>query len=103
MADIQQNQKGGNAKIVSGILAAGLSSYLMNWFSLHGVDFEALGFPSEMVKASLIGTLTGLFVGLTPHNFVQYVIAVIYFIRTSYRKIVSAATTDKLPTEGDEQ
>lgn len=103
MADIQQSQKGGNAKIVSGILAAGLSSYLMNWFSLHGVDFEALGFPSELVKASLIGTLTGVFVGLTPHNFVQYVVAAIYFVRRSYRKIVSAATTDQLPIEEEEK
>lgn len=87
------------SKIVSGILAAAVTSYFMNWCSLRGVDFKILGVDSEIVKSSLIGTLSGIFIGFTPHNFVQSVVAAILFIRGSWRKIEDAATTKNLPDE----
>lgn len=96
---MDKGSQGGNGKIVAGILAAGATSYIMNWFSLHGVNFEVFGVDSEIVKSSLIGTLAGVFVGLTPQHLVQNIVSFIYFIRQSYRDIISAATTDKIPTD----
>ena len=86
------------SKIVSGILAAATTSYFMNWCSLHGVDFKILGVDSEIVKSSLIGTLSGAFIGFTPQNFVQSVVSVIVFLRGSWKKIEDAAT-ENLPDE----
>lgn len=96
MADIKEKTTGGNGKIVAGILAAGTTSYIMNWCSLNGIDFAVLGVDSEIVKASLIGTLSGVFVGLTPQHVVQETIDIILFVRASYQRIVQAATSDKI-------
>lgn len=76
----------GMSKIIAGILAAGITSYTMNWFSLHGVDFKTLGMDSEVVKASLIGTIAGTIVGFTPQNFVEAIKDGILFGRASLKK-----------------
>lgn len=62
--------KDGKGKTWAGILAAICASYMMNWLSLHGVNFEVWKIPSELVKATIIGHLVGFFVWVTPKNFV---------------------------------
>lgn len=68
-----------NSQIFSAILAAILASYFMTQFSLHGVDFETLGVPSEIVKSTIVGTLVGFFAKLTPANFVEVIKDIILF------------------------
>jgi hypothetical protein len=101
MTDATTNapKAGGIGKIVSGILAAGLTSYFMNWCSLKGVNFALFGVDSEIVKSTLIGSLAGVFVGLTPQHIVQEIVDAILFLRSSYRKICKAATTEDIPEE----
>lgn len=98
----ETKKEGGVGKIVAGILAAGVTSYIMNWCSLHGINFQTFGVDSEIVKSTLIGTIAGVFVGFTPAHLVQDIIDAILFIRSSYRKICNAATTDDLPRLPDE-
>lgn len=85
------NSRSGFGKVVSSILAAGLSGYIVNQLSLHGVDFAALGVSSEIVKASIEGTLVGFMVWLTPQNFVDEIVCFITFCRASWKKIKVAA------------
>lgn len=84
--------KGGLGKVASGILAAGLSSYIINQFSLHGINFElamdavpGVKVSSEFVKSSLEGTLVGFFVWVTPAHIVQLVKDGIIFVRTTLK------------------
>ena len=87
----------GKSKVVAGIIAAGVTSYLMNWCSLHGVDFKVFGLDSELIKSSLVGTIAGTVIGFTPKNIVQDIVNIIIFVRLSYRKITSAATSENIP------
>lgn len=64
--------------IVSALVGA-FTSYMLNKASLHGVDFEALGVSSELIKSSLIGTITGLVAA--PRNIVFALRDGILFIR----------------------
>lgn len=94
MTDCPPKKDSGFGKVGSSILAAALSGYIVNKFSLHGVDFTEFGVPSEVVKASIEGTLVGFFVWLTPQNFIDEVVCFIVFLRASWRKIRNAANGD---------
>ena len=89
MADL--GTSGGLGKVGTAILSAFLASLLMNWFSLHGVNFETLGFPSELVKSTLIGGFVGFFTWITPNHFVEGVIDFILFLRRAKKQINDAA------------
>lgn len=84
------NSKSGFAKVGSSILAAGLSGYFVNWLSLHGVNFTEFGVSSEIVKASLEGTLVGFFVWMTPQNLVDEIVVFIKFCKSSWKQISGA-------------
>lgn len=83
-------KKTGFGKVGSSILAAAISGYVVNQFSLHGWDFAALGVPSEVVKASIEGTLVGFFVWATPQNFVEFLVCSITFCKKSWKEIMGA-------------
>lgn len=77
--------KFGFGRIGAGILSGAISTFIVNQFSLHGVDFKLLGIPSEVVKSCIDGTLVGFFIGLTPDHFVAFVRDVIIFVKQSLR------------------
>lgn len=91
ISSVSSDKRSGFGKVGSSILAAALSGYIVNRFSLHGVDFTEFGVPSEVVKASLEGTLVGFFVWLTPQNFVDGLVSAITFCKSSWKKISGAA------------
>lgn len=73
--------KSGTGKFWAGLVAAGLSSFIMNQFSLHGVNFEVsdtvipgVKLSSEFVKSSLEGGLTGFLVWITPAHIVAWIV-----------------------------
>lgn len=87
----------GFGKIAAGFLACGVSTYVMNQLSLHGVNFEEDIIPgvklsSEIVKSALEGTLVSLFVGMTPSHFVAFVKDGIVFVKQTWRTWKSAWT-----------
>lgn len=86
--------KTGLGKIGCSIISALLSSYLLNKASLHGVNFELLGVSSEVVKASIDGALTGILVGLTPTHFVASLCDAIVFVKSAFRQIGKAWTSN---------
>lgn len=47
-------------RIVTASISGGISTYILNYFSLKGVDFKTLGIDSEMVKAGIDGTIVGV-------------------------------------------
>lgn len=95
-----ETPKQGSGKIWSGVVAAGLVSYGMNWLSLHGVNFELLGIDSEVVKSSIIASIAGGAIKLTPENIVQQIKCFIIFIRRSVQEIKDAAN-NPLPPNGE--
>lgn len=78
--------KSGWGKAVSGLLSGIATTYVMNLASLHGVNFELLGIPSEMVKAGIDGVLVSGFVWATPPHFVAAVKDAILFIKDALRQ-----------------
>lgn len=66
--DQKQKPPVGLPRIMAGAIAGGISSWCLNWASLHGVDFKTFGVDSEYVKGAITGTLTGFFVA--PDTFV---------------------------------
>lgn len=74
-------EKKGSGKTGAAIIAAGMASYFMTYCSLHGIDFEVIGIPSELVKATIVGHMAGFIVWFTPQNFVQEVKNGILFVR----------------------
>lgn len=90
----------GFGKIAAGFLACGLSSYIMNQLSLHGVNFEEDIIPgvkvsSEIVKSSLEGTLVGFFIYLTPQHFVAFVSDVLIFTKQTLKTWQNAWTDNQ--------
>lgn len=86
--------KTGHGKIVAGIIASGLTNYVMNQASLHGINFELIGISSEVVKATIDGTLVGVIVGLTPSHFVAALCDAKVFIKTSLKQFREAGNTN---------
>lgn len=78
--------KKGSGKIVSGIVAGIMTTYIMNQASLHGVNFQLLGISSEFIKSAIDGCLIGVFVGLTPTHFAAAVTDAIVFVKTTWRQ-----------------
>lgn len=73
--------KSGTGKFWAGVVAAGISSFIMNRLSLHGVNFEVsdgvisgVKLSSEFVKSSLEGGLTGFLVWITPSHIVAWIV-----------------------------
>lgn len=87
--------KFGFGRIAAGILSGFLSTFIMNQASLHGVNFELAGVPSEVIKSCIDGTLIGFFVGLTPDHFVAFVRDVIVFVKQSLRSWKDAWTNNE--------
>ena len=85
------------SKVIAGVVAAGCTSYFMNWCSLRGVDFEALGVSSELVKSTIIGSVSGTLVGLTPDSIVQDIIDLIVWVKTSVKRIKDACNARMQP------
>lgn len=100
MSDVPAKSGVGISKVVAGIISAGLASYAMNWFSLHGVDFSIWKVNSEVVKSTIEGTLVGSLVGLTPHSFVQEVASIIIFCKSAWKTWRDAVNN---PVEGNKQ
>ena len=84
MSDQSNQQIGGYGKIGASIVAAWVASYIMTQFSLHGFDFAVLGFSSELVKSTIIGTLVGFFTWLTPQHLVQEITSAIVFCKSAW-------------------
>lgn len=86
--------KTGLGKITAAILSAVIISYLMNQASLHGVNFEfeanGIKVSSELVKSTLEGTLTGVFVGLTPNHLLASLLDVIAWVKNAQKQIRGA-------------
>lgn len=86
----------GLGKIVSALLIGGLSSYIMNQLSLHGVNFElndvipGVKMSSEFVKSTLEGTLEGAAVWLTPAHFMAAIVDFIRAFKRGWKTIVDA-------------
>lgn len=78
--------KTGMGKVGAAILSGIFCSYVMNQASLHGVNFQLLGVPSEAVKSTIDGTMTGLLVGLTPTHFVASITDAIIFVKTTAKQ-----------------
>lgn len=47
-------------RIATGIISGGISTYMLNYLSLKGVDFKTFGVDSEMVKSAIDGTIVGV-------------------------------------------
>lgn len=86
--------KAGHGKIVSGIIAGIITSYIMNQASLHGINFELLGISSEIVKSTIDGSLIGVIIGLTPSHFVAALCDMIIFFKTSIKQIREAGNSN---------
>jgi hypothetical protein len=86
----QTKSKGGIGKLAAAIISAGVASYIVNRLSLNGVDFTALGVSSEIVKASLVGTLVGFLTGLTPQHVVDEMATVIVFFKNAFKQLRNA-------------
>ena len=97
MTDTTQSGSG-YGKIGASILAAFTASYLMNRFSLRGIDFEVLGFSSELVKSTIIGTLSGFFTWISPQHIVGAVTDTILFIKKAIKQWQDAINN---PTIGE--
>lgn len=76
----------GLGKIIAGIVTGFFTTYLMNQASLHGVDFEAAGVSSEVVKSAINSALIGASVAFTPAHFVACVKDYIIFIKKTQRE-----------------
>lgn len=81
-------------RVACGVVASGVSGWVLNWFSLHGVDFKVLGIDSEFVKSSIESTLTGLFVA--PECIPLAIAGTILGIRKGFR-IIWRSVTEALP------
>lgn len=86
----QEEGKKGLGKVSAGIITCILSSYIMNQASLHGVDFKLMGLSSELVKATIDGTVVGILVGLTPTHFVASLVDGIIVAKQSWKQIINA-------------
>jgi hypothetical protein len=95
----------GFGKVVGALIAGGVSSYVMNWFSLHGVNFEMSGIipgvtvSSEVVKSVINSTIEGAVVWLTPQHFIAAITDSIRWLRSAKKQITDAAR-DPLPPQG---
>lgn len=78
------------SKPIAGALAAGLAGYAVNWCSLRGIDFHMLGVDSEIVKSTLVGTLSGFLISFTPDAFIQDIVDIIRWCKSSAKKIDDA-------------
>lgn len=90
MTDTSSLPKGGNGKLVTGFIATGISIYTMNYFSLHGINFQLMGVDSEIVKASIIALVTTFLTWLTPQHVVDKITAAIVFLKRAKQQINNA-------------
>lgn len=81
-------------RIIFGVIASGITSWSLNFASLHGVDFKTFGINSEIIKSTIESTLTGVFIA--PECIPLAIAGVIVGIRLGLRTIVNAFT-EKLP------
>lgn len=94
----------GFGKFASALICGWLASYILNQFSLHGVNFEmantipGVTVSSEVVKSTLEGSLEAIVVVLTPNHFVAFIVDAIVWVRRNYKKIFDAAH-DPLPPQ----
>lgn len=88
-----EKQRPSLKRIASGALAGGISSYLLTWCSMHGVDFKVFGFDSELVKGAVTTTLTGFFVA--PDTLVFLIRDILIWCHVSGASIWKAATQGK--------
>lgn len=65
-------QTSSGPSVFKALISSGLASYFMTYCSLHGVDFETLGVPSEIVKSTLIAGFVSFFTWLTFANVIDY-------------------------------
>jgi hypothetical protein len=86
-------------RIALGSAASAASGFILTWCSLHGVDFKTFGISSEVVKSTIEGTLTGIFVA--PECIPLAVAGFIYGILLSGRTIMGGFTKP-LPLEQKE-
>lgn len=86
--------KKGMGKVWSTILAAMITTYIMNQFSLHGVNFEldigGVKISSELVKSTIDGTLTGFFTWITPSHFLAWLCDVKVSCRKAWKQFREA-------------
>lgn len=87
----QDQGKPGFGKIGAGILSGFLTTFIMNYASLHGMDFTLAGIPSEVVKSGLDGALIGFFVGFTPQHVIAWTVDTIVFFKDWWRQLRNAA------------
>lgn len=88
-----EKQRPGLSRIFAGGLAGGLTSWLLTWGSLHGMDFTTAGIDSEYVKGAITGTLTGFFVA--PDTVVFMLRDVIIWFYNSAKILSKAAKEGK--------
>lgn len=81
--------------VMQAMAAAFIASYCMTQMSLAGVNFEALGFSSEIVKSTIIAHLVTFFGWATPTNIVMAIRSFILWVRKSYRLLRTAAVDGK--------
>lgn len=88
----KEHGKRGLGDIISCLVSSLSATYLMNYASLHGVDFKVLAIPSEVVKSTLeAGLITGI-VWLTPQHIIAAMRDGIIWVRLSWRVLYKAAT-----------
>ena len=81
-------------RVACGVIASGFSSWVLNWCSLHGVDFKVFGINSELVKSTIDSTLTGVFVA--PECIPLAIAGVILGIRQGFQ-IIWRSVSQPLP------
>lgn len=77
-------------RIVSGILASGATSLILTMCSMSGTNFELAGVNSELIKASITGSLTGIFVA--PECIPLAIAGFIISFRLAWRTVANAFT-----------
>lgn len=86
------------ARILLGVTASSTTSWMLTFGSLHGIDFTTLGISSEVIKSTITGGLTGVFVA--PECIPLAIAGCILSLRLANRTIKNALTKD-LPPEGE--
>jgi hypothetical protein len=78
------------SKTIGLAVISAAATFALNYASLHGVDFQTIGIPSELVKAAIVGHLISFYDWVTPDNLVDAVVQSILWIRESCAKIRGA-------------
>ena len=76
----------GNGKAYTAFLATAISTYGMNYMSLHGVDFQVFGVPSEIIKSGIDASLLMFFTWASPDHLVQSVTDSILFVKSAFKQ-----------------